>query len=86
MTPILDFTMSATMLILFETRFSDPDGDPLTFSFTSSDESILTVTESESFPGHLQLTKIGTGVVLVSITASDGKGGTAINRFTVTVD
>lgn len=83
MTKFPETTISATESILFETRFYDPDGDTLTFTYTSSDARILTVSE---FPlGHLQLNKVGTGIAFVTITASDGKGGTVSDTFKVTV-
>ena len=62
--------------------FTDPDGDPLTYSVSFS-------------PADAGLTANGAAIsgrpsrfvdITVTITASDGKGGTASNSFTVFVD
>ena len=49
--------------------FSDPDGDTMTFTASSSDTSIVTVSVSGS---TLNLTGVAEGSTTVSITASDG--------------
>ncbi|MFS0918996.1 Ig-like domain-containing protein [Brevibacillus sp. 179-C 1.1 NHS] len=67
-------------------HFSDPDGDPLTFTASSSEASIATV--NFIVPGHLEIHRVPgkSGVVTVTITAIDNKGGVAVTSFKVTLD
>lgn len=62
--------------------FTDSDGDQLNYSATSSPSSVVTVTISGS---SLTINEVGTGNALITITASDGNGGTASTDFSVTV-
>ncbi|MED3575062.1 Ig-like domain-containing protein [Cytobacillus praedii] len=62
--------------------FSDPDGDALTFSATSSNNGVGT----PSISGNtLTLTPKGLGSSTINVTASDGKGGKMNQSFTFTV-
>ena len=64
-------------------HFSDPDGDPLTFSATSADEGMVGVVVSGS---SLTVTGVGAGTADVTITASDLGNLTATVAFAVTVE
>ena len=64
-------------------HFSDPDGDPLTFSATSADEGMVGVVVSGS---SLTVTGVGAGTAEVTVTASDPGNLTATVAFAVTVE
>ena len=62
--------------------FSDPDGDALTYSATSSAPTVATV----SVAGRvLTITGAGSGTATVTVTAADPDGDTATQSFQVTV-
>jgi Carbohydrate family 9 binding domain-like/Concanavalin A-like lectin/glucanases superfamily len=61
---------------------SDADGDPLSYSATSSDNSIATVTVENTI---LTVTAVGTGTATITITATDGRGGEVPTSFEVNV-
>ena len=65
--------------------FSDADGDPLTYGDpTSSDSAVATASISGS---TVTITAAGTvGSATISVTASDGNGGSAALEISVTVD
>ena len=63
-------------------HFRDPDGDPLTFTATSSSPEVATVTVSEA---TLTIRAVAAGVATISVTASDPDGAGAEQRFEVTV-
>ncbi len=67
--------------------FFDPDLDLLTFSVTSSDASIATVSVINVF-GYLEIVRFPgkSGAVTVTVTATDDKGGVALTSFKVTLD
>ena len=67
----------------FATVFVDDDGDELTFTVGSSDESVVTVFEADKI---LTITEIGVGSATVTVTADDGNGGTATDEFAITVN
>jgi hypothetical protein len=62
--------------------FSDPDGDPLTYSASSSDATIATATISGS---TLTVAAVNTGNATIIVTADDDNEGTAQDTFMVTV-
>lgn len=62
--------------------FTDPDGDALTFSATSSDESVATATISGSM---LTVTPLARGEATITVTAADSYGGAAAVEFEVAV-
>ena len=61
--------------------FTDPDGDNLTFSASSSDEAITTAAISGSI---LTVSPVAVGNATITVTADDGKGGTIQTTFNVT--
>ena len=63
--------------------FTDPNGNPLTYTATSSDVCVVTATISATV---LTLTSVAPGVATISVEARDGRGGVASTTFTVTVE
>ena len=64
--------------------FRDPDGDPLTFSASSSDETVATaVVNAEN---ELQVASVAPGTTTVTVTATDPSGASASQTFMVTVE
>ena len=72
----------STNSINLSPRFSDPDGDVLTFSATSSNTSVVNVSVSGSV---LTITEAGLGNAMITVTASDGSLSVDDN-FTVSVN
>ncbi len=64
--------------------FSDADGDDLTVTADSSDDSVATVSVSADH-STLTVSAQARGTATVTVTADDGNGGTAQDSFTVTV-
>ena len=62
--------------------FTDVDGNPLTYAAVSSDETAVAVSLSGS---TLTLSPVVTGTAMVTVTAADGEGLTAVQRFGVAV-
>ena len=65
------------------TRFSDPDGDDLTYSAQSADTNVATVVVENA---TLKLTPIVEGVTTVAITVQDTDGLTITENITVVVN
>ncbi|WP_420439843.1 Ig-like domain-containing protein [Candidatus Palauibacter sp.] len=63
--------------------FRDPDGDPLTYSSTSSAAGVVSASVSGS---TLTLTGVAAGTATVTVTASDPDGLDAVSSFGVTVE
>jgi len=63
--------------------FSDPDGDALTYTASSSAPTIATASISGT---TLTVTPVSGGSVTITVTANDGKGGAVSTTFTVTVN
>ena len=68
--------------INLSSSFSDPDGDPLTFSGGSSNTKVVTASVSGS---TLTLTPVAVGSATISVTADDGRVGWIPPHFTATV-
>jgi len=62
--------------------FIDPDGDQLLFDVVSSDEEVVTVALDGT---DIYITLKAPGTTMVTVRATDGKGGTVSQSFTVTV-
>ena len=74
----------ATKSINIGEIFSDIDGDPLTFSATSNDETVVSVAVTDNM---LTISEVGYGESDITITASDGKvGGTGLFQFNISVN
>ena len=64
-------------------HFTDPDGDPLSFTASSSDARVVTVAIAGS---TLTITAVSAGMADVTVTAADPAGLTAARTFTSTVE
>lgn len=62
--------------------FSDPDGDALKFSASSSDEAVASVTVDDAI---LTVSAVAPGAATITVTAEDGRGGSAGAAFSVNV-
>jgi len=62
--------------------FTDPDGDALTYSASSSAEAVAAAAVSESV---LTVTPVTEGIATITVKADDGNGGTAETTFQVSV-
>ncbi len=62
--------------------FADPEGDSLTYTASSSDQAVATVTAGRR---TLSVSAVSVGVATISVVASDGHGGSAEDSFIVTV-
>ena len=63
-------------------HFTDPDGDVLTYKASSSAKSVATVGVAGSV---LTITPVGQGTAMITVTATDPAGETAMLLFSVTV-
>ena len=64
--------------------FRDPDGDPLTFAASSSDETVATaVVNAEN---ELRVAAVAPGTATVTVTATDPSGASIAQEFEVTVE
>jgi large repetitive protein len=63
--------------------FSDPDGDPLTFSATGLPAGLTINAATGVISGTIDnsASQIGGGVYLITVTASDGRGGSVTSTF-----
>ncbi len=75
---------SGTQQVSLSGVFSDADSDPLTITAGSSAETIATVSVASDY-SSLTVTAKSRGTATITVTASDGKGGTVDDTFTVTV-
>ena len=87
--PVATGTIPAQTVVIGETGtvnvsgyFNDPGGDALTYSASSSDASVATVTVSGS---TVTVTPVTQGMATVTVTARDPGGLSAQQSFTVTV-
>jgi|GEM_PF-1095312 len=63
--------------------FTDPDGDTLSYSASSSADGVATATISGSI---LIVSPVGTGKTTITVTADDGHSGLVMTTFDVTVN
>ncbi len=63
--------------------FADIEGDALTLSATSADQTIATVAVNGN---DLTITEVGAGVITITVAANDGNGGEATTEFTLTIN
>ncbi|MEQ9403305.1 MAG: tandem-95 repeat protein [Cyclobacteriaceae bacterium] len=69
--------------ISYQSTFTDADGDNLTISVESSNESVITAELIAN--NQIQINEAGIGVSTITITADDGRGGSVSYEFIVTV-
>lgn len=90
-TPVADGSFSdqlveegfGTATVSYEGVFSDPDGDNLDISISSSSEGVVT---AEVIAGNqIRITEVGTGTSTITLTADDGNGGSVSESFSFTV-
>ncbi|MFY0625914.1 MAG: leucine-rich repeat domain-containing protein [Reichenbachiella sp.] len=74
---------AGTTVIDLSSNFQDPEGDNLTFSATSSDEAVATVSISGS---DLTITMISLGTTTVTVSAQDPSSGPVSDAFDITVN
>ncbi|GED71145.1 hypothetical protein BRE01_48470 [Brevibacillus reuszeri] len=82
----LDFDPSVnafTYALNLNDHFSDPEGEPLTYTIASSELSILTASFVNTEEVELQRVNNNTGTVVITITASDVHGAFVSTSFTV---
>ena len=65
------------------TYFDDPDGDPLTYEVTSSDDEVAVAAMSGSI---VTINPGSAGQATVTVTAKDGRGGLAYQTIAIVVD
>ena len=80
--PAQNLNPGGTVPINAAQYFTDPDGDALTFTATSSNTSVATVLVSGSI---VTITAVATGSATITVTARDPGGLTATQRAGVTV-
>jgi len=84
--PIADIILDegfGTHSIDISNVFNDPDGDDLTYSISGNN---TTVVSSNLSGNTLQFTEVGIGVVIFTLTADDGNGGTVADEFSFSVN
>src|SRR5690606_37089873 len=81
--PIEDRRLTAGETTEVGVSASDPDGDRLTVVARSSDENVVVAGINAAGPRVLRA--VNPGQATVSVTADDGRGGTAQTQFAVTV-
>ncbi len=69
-------------ILLFK-HFADPDADQLDYTVTSGDNAVVS---ADIFEGKVILDIKGTGIALMTVTATDGRGGSVADSFSVRVD
>ena len=84
-TPISDAEIHVgdTVEVELSDHFSDPDGDELSYTATSSDEGVVAVSTSGA---SLSVATVGEGVATVAVVAADPGGLSVEQSFAVTVE
>ena len=80
--PAVTVAVDGTAVVDAAGYFSDPDGDGLSYAAVSSDPALATVAVTGS---AVTVAGVAKGAATVTITASDGGGGTAQQGLAVTV-
>ena len=80
--PDRELTLPGTLTVDVSPAFVDPDGDPLTYTVSSSAPHVVTV---RAAGGRVTLATVSEGTATVTVTATDPGGLSATQAFTVTV-
>ncbi len=80
--PALTVAAGETAVVDVSGHFSDPDDDALSYDAESSDDAVATVKVSGS---EVTVAGVSRGEARVTVTARDGRGGSASQDFAVTV-
>ena len=80
--PDLTVAADSSVVVDLSAHFRDPDGDTLSYAASSSNEGAATVGASGS---EVTVTGVSRGESVVTVTASDGRGGSVSQDFAVTV-
>ena len=80
--PAVTVAVGETVVVDAAAYFSDPDGDGLSYAAVSSDPALATVAVAGS---AVTVAGVAKGTATVTVTASDGGGGTAQQAFAVVV-
>jgi len=84
LTPISNLEITQGKAVTISLGISDPDGDPTTYITQISNPNIATITPSGA--SAITVNALNTGTTNVSVSVSDGRGGTASAAFAVTVN
>ena len=82
MLPPRTIAVGETEPVVVSAYFRDPDGDSLTYTAASSNPEVATVAVSGD---SVAVTALAKGLATITVTATDGEGLTAEQRFEVTV-
>ena len=80
--PDRKLTLPGTLTVDVSQAFNDPDGDPLTYTVSSSAPDTVAV---QAAGARVTLTAVGEGTAAIRVTATDAGGLSATQAFTVTV-
>ena len=80
--PDRELTLPGTLTVDVSQAFADPDGDPLTYTVSSSAPDVVTVLAAGA---RVTLTAVSEATATIRVTATDPGGLSAAQAFTVTV-
>lgn len=85
--PILDRSVKFGTTLSLSVIADDPDGDPITFTFTDPLEDFMSFTDNGYGSGEFTFEPelADAGSYLIEVTANDGSGGVDTESFTITV-
>ncbi len=63
--------------------FNDPEGQPLTYKITNSDDAVLKINASESFDNILSLNSLKEGISNITIEVNDGSDCSTVHTFEI---
>ena len=81
--PNRELTLPGSFTVDVSQAFADPDGDPLTYTVSSSAPAVVTVRAADA---RVTLTAVDVGRARVQVTATDPGGLSATQTFMVTVE
>ena len=81
-TPVLNVEPDSSIDVDLSTYFSDPDGDPMTYTASSDDTAKATVSTSGS---TMTITAVALGRTEVTVTATDNSNATGTHAFAILI-